>query len=194
MRIVGIVLAAGSGTRFGGDKLLAALPDGVPVGVQSLRNMRAAIADVIVVTRPEDAALRAVLQAEEARIEICPRAREGMGASLAHGIRASFDADGWIVALGDMPRIRAETIQAVAAALADGAIIVAPTYRGTRGHPVGFAATLRGALAALSGDAGARDVLRAERDRLRLLDTDDAGVLADVDTPADLAQIGRDER
>src|SRR5262245_43028142 len=168
MRLVGILLAAGSGTRFGGDKLLAALPGGMHVGVQSLRNLRAAIPDVIVVTRPEDAALRAVLQAEEARIEICPRASEGMGASLAHGIRASFDADGWIVALGDMPRIRVETIRSVATALAAGAIIVAPTHRGTRGHPVGFASTLRDALAALSGDAGARDVLRIERDRLQL--------------------------
>ena len=194
MKIVGILLAAGSGTRFGGDKLLAALPGGVPVGVQSLRNLRAAIADVIVVTRPEDAALRAVLEAEEARIEICPRAREGMGASLAHGIRASFDADGWIVALGDMPRIRVGTIQTVAAALVAGAIIVAPTHRGIRGHPVGFAGALRDALAALSGDSGARDVLRAESDRLQLIDTDDAGVLADVDTPADLVQISRDER
>jgi molybdenum cofactor cytidylyltransferase len=117
-----------------------------------------------------------------------------MGASLAHGIRASFDADAWIVALGDMPRIRVATIRAVASALATGAIIAAPTYRGTRGHPVGFAGALRDALAALSGDAGAREVLRTERGRVQLMDCDDAGVLADVDTPADLAQIGRDER
>jgi molybdenum cofactor cytidylyltransferase len=194
MNITGVLLAAGSGTRFGGDKLLAALPGGVPVGVQSLRNLRAAVADVIVVTRPGDAALRAVLREEGARIEICRRAHEGMGASLAHGIRASFDADAWIVALGDMPRIRVATIQAVASALAAGAIIVAPAYRGTRGHPVGFAGALRDALAALSGDAGAREVLRAERGRLQLVDCDDPGVLADVDTPADLARIGRDER
>ena len=193
MRIVGILLAAGSGSRFGGDKLLAALPGGVPVGVKSLRNLRAALADVIVVTRPEDATLRSVLQKEDARIEICPRAHEGMGASLAHGIRASFAADAWIVALGDMPRIRVATIQAVASALAGGAIIAAPTYRGARGHPVGFSGVLRDALAALSGDAGARDVLRAERDRVQRIACDDAGVLADVDTPADLAQIDRDE-
>ena len=194
MRIVGILLAAGSGSRFGGDKLLAALPDGVSVGLQSLRNLRAAIADVIVVTRPQDAALRAVLQDEGARIEVCPRAHEGMGASLAHGIRASIDADAWIVALGDMPRIRVATIVAVASALAAGAVVVAPTYRGKRGHPVGFAGALRDALAALSGDTGARDILRTEGDRLQLVECGDAGVLADVDTPADLAQINRDER
>ena len=192
LRAVGILLAAGSGSRFGGDKLLAALPDGVPVGVQSLRNLRTAIADVIVVTRPQDDALRALLRDEGARIEICPRAHEGMGVSLAHGIRAAIDADAWIVALGDMPRIGTAAIRAVAAALQAGAIIAAPVYRGERGHPVGFAGALRDALRALSGDAGARDILRAERARMTLIDCDDPGVLADVDTRDDLTRISHD--
>ena len=47
----------------------------------------------------------------------CPRAQEGMGASLACGVMASPDASGWIVALADMPWIRPATIQSVAAAL-----------------------------------------------------------------------------
>jgi molybdenum cofactor cytidylyltransferase len=192
LRIVGILLAAGSGSRFGGDKLLAPLADGVPVGIRSLRTLRSAIGEVIVVTRPEDNALRAILNDEGARIEICPRAAEGMGASLAHGIRASFDAQAWIVALGDMPRIQATTIRAVAAALVDGAVVAAPVCRGERGHPVGFAGVLRDALAALSGDAGAREILRTERDRVRLIECNDPGILADVDTPADLARISQD--
>ena len=192
LKIVGILLAAGSGSRFGGGKLLAPLADGVLVGVQSLRTLRAGIAEVVVVTRPEDDALRAALCGEGARIEVCPRAAEGMGASLAHGIRASFDADAWIVALGDMPRVQAATIRAVASALEDGAVIAAPTYRGERGHPVGFAGVLREALARLSGDAGARDILRAERGRLMLIECDDPGILADVDTRADLERIRRD--
>ena len=192
MKIVGILLAAGSGSRFGGGKLLASLADGVLVGVQSLRTLTSVVAEVIVVTRPEDDALRAALRDEGARIEICPRAADGMGASLAYGIRASLDADGWIVALGDMPRIQAATIRAVAAALGDGAIIAAPTYRGARGHPVGFAGALRDALAGLSGDAGARDILRTERGRLTLIECDDPGILADVDTRADLERIRRD--
>ena len=193
MRLVAILLAAGSGSRFGGGKLLAQLDDGVPVGVRSLRTLRAAIAEVIVVTRPEDAGLRALLRDENVRIEACPRAAEGMGASLAHGVRASFDADGWIVALGDMPRIRVATIRAVAAALASGAVIAAPVYHGARGHPVGFGSALRDALAGLAGDAGARDILRAERDRVTLIDCDDAGILADIDTPADLDRIRRND-
>jgi len=190
VRIVAILLAAGQGSRFGGDKLLAKLADGTPVGVQSVRNLREALAEIVAVTRPEDAEIRALLHAEGIRVEVCPRAHEGMGASLAHGVLATYDADAWVIALGDMPRIRPTTIRQIAAALTAGAAIVAPVYRGTRGHPVGFSGAQREALAALSGDAGARDILRAERDRITLLDCDDPGVLADIDTPADLARIG----
>ena len=193
MGIVGILLAAGQGSRFGGGKLLAQLAGGTRVGIQSARNLSAALGCVIAVTRPEDEELRALLRAEGVRVEICPRASDGMGESLAHGVRASSDADGWIVALGDMPRIRAETIARIADRLIAGAEIVAPTYRGARGHPVGFARKFGSALAALSGDAGARELLRVERDRIALLVCDDPGVLTDIDTPADLDRMGRDE-
>ena len=90
-----------------------------------------------------------------------------------------------------MPRIRPATIRQIAAVLAGGAHIVAPAYRGTRGLPVGFSGAFREALAALSGDTGARDILRAERSRVTLLDCDDPGVLADIDTPEDLARYNR---
>ncbi|HEY8554487.1 MAG TPA: NTP transferase domain-containing protein, partial [Burkholderiales bacterium] len=96
---------------------------------------------------------------------------------------------GWIVALADMPLVRPATIRAVADAIAAGAALAAPRYRGERGHPVGFAAAYGPRLAALSGDAGAREIVRAERERLRLIDCDDPGVLADIDTALDLERL-----
>jgi molybdenum cofactor cytidylyltransferase len=182
MRIVGILLAAGQGSRFGGDKLLAKLPDGTAIGVRAARNLRAALDEVIAVVRPEDAALRALLAQEGCRVEPCATAWQGMGASLAHGVQASRDAGGWIVALADMPLIAPATIRAVAAALAAGAPIALPFYRGERGHPVGFAAAYGERLAALAGDAGAREILRAERGRIHRIECDDPGTQADVDT------------
>ncbi len=68
-----------------------------------------------------------------------PRAREGMGTSIAAGVAASADAGGWVIALADMPDIPASVIRSVADGLARGADIIAPVYRGRRGHPVGFA-------------------------------------------------------
>jgi len=144
---------------------------------------------VIAVVRPGDAALAAALGASGATIVRCAKAAEGMGASLACGVAASADAGGWVVALADMPWIAPATIRAIANALADGAAIVAPSYRGQRGHPVGFSREYRDALAELTGDAGARSVLQRNPDRLTWVDVDDPGVLRDVDTRADLTRV-----
>ena len=188
MRIVGILLAAGRGSRFGGDKLRAVLADGVPIGVESARTLHSVLAESIAVVRPEDVELARMLASSGIGVSPCPEAHLGMGASLAHAVRASANADGWVVALADMPMVQAATIARVVDALTHGALIAAPRYSGKRGHPVGFAASLGPQLAALTGDAGARDILRHEADRIVLVDVDDPGILADIDTPAELAR------
>jgi molybdenum cofactor cytidylyltransferase len=189
MTIVGVLLAAGKGTRFGGDKLLATLDDGTPVGLMAARNLAAALTEVVAVVRPEDARLARLLAGAGIAVEACPTAWQGMGSSLAHAVRARPDAAGWIVALADMPKVRQATIRAVAAALEAGAPLAAPVYRGSRGHPVGFSAAYGPRLAALSGDAGAREIVRAERGRIVMLEVDDPGIVADIDTVADLERV-----
>lgn len=189
--IVGILLAAGRGTRFGGDKLLAQLASssglaGECVGATACRHLLAALPRVIAVVRPDDAELAAALGAAGARIVRCVDADDGMGASLACGVRATKDAGGWVVALADMPWIQPSTIARVAAAVADGAPVAAPFHRGARGHPVGFSPACYAALAALTGDEGARSVVTAHHDSLARVDVDDAGTLRDIDTPADM--------
>jgi molybdenum cofactor cytidylyltransferase len=190
MSITAILLAAGRAERFGSAKLHAVLnagPDaGVPIGVAACRHLRSAIPDVIAIVRPDDRALAAALEAEGARIVVAHRADDGMGASLASGMAAVLDASGYVVALADMPWIEASTISRVVQALANGASVAAPVYRGKRGHPVGFASTHRAELLALTGDEGARAILAAHRDALTLIDVEDPGVVRDVDTPEDL--------
>ncbi|HVN35962.1 MAG TPA: nucleotidyltransferase family protein [Casimicrobiaceae bacterium] len=198
-RVVGILLAAGAGARFGGDKLLAkarstrsAGPPGFPdvgaecIGVVACRHLLAALPRVIAVVRPGDAALAAALGAAGAQIVRCPNAADGMGASLACGVKAARDASGWLVALADMPWVRPSTIARVAVAIADGAPVAAPFHDGKRGNPVGFSAACYAKLAALAGDEGAKSVVAAYADELAHVDVDDPGTLRDVDTPADL--------
>lgn len=187
--IVGLLLAAGHGRRFGGDKLLQPLADGTPVAVAAAQALKAACADSIAVLRPEQDALAALLEAEGLRVVRCAAARSGMGYSLAAGVAASRDARGWLVALADMPCIRVATLQAVAELIGGGAALAAPSYAGRRGHPVGFAARWRDALLALEGDEGARAILEQSRFLLHVLETDDPGVLQDVNSPADLAAL-----
>jgi len=203
-RLVGILLAAGRGARFGGDKLLArarsdpntrtsesAGSEGTvapfeAIGVLAFRKLQAVVPEVVAVVRPDAAALAASLSAAGARIVRCANADDGMGASLACGVRSTKDAAGWIVALGDMPWIEPSTIARVVAAIAEGAVVAAPFYEGRRGHPVGFGAACFEKLAALTGDDGAKSVVASSGDDLVRIDVDDAGTLRDVDRPADL--------
>ena len=98
------------------------------------------------------------------------------------------DAQGWLVALADMPWIAPATIARVADAVAGGAIIAAPFHRGERGHPVGFGKACYAALATLTGDEGAKAIVAAQGDRIARIDVDDPGILRDIDTRADITR------
>lgn len=183
--VAGILLAAGSSSRFGGFKLMHAI-DGVPLVLKSAMAMRAALGAILVAVRPGSPCVPTLLEQGFAVIE-CPRAPEGMGSTLADALRqVPQDARGYVIALADMPFIAPESIRAVARALQSSALLVAPAYRGERGHPVGLAASYRDELLALQGDAGARAIIKRDAALMTLVDVDDAGVLRDIDTPADL--------
>ncbi len=190
--IVAVLLAAGAGTRFGGGKLLHPLDDGVAIAAHAARNLREGGLEVIAVIRPGDFPLSDMLEQEGCYVTQCADSVRGMGYSLAHGVAAARDAGGWVVALADMPRVAPSTVRSIAGAIAAGATIAAPAYRGERGHPVGFAASLQLELLAVSGDNGARAVLERHRDTVRILECDDPGVLLDVDSREDLRQLAPD--
>lgn len=185
--IVGILLAAGQGTRFGSHKLLHPLPDGTPLVLAALHALQQGVDEVIAVVRPGDTALIQLLQKEQVALIACADAARGMGASLACGVRATAAATGWLVALGDMPEVPPKVVVSLAQQLEKGAGIVAPSYQGQRGHPVGFSRKFFFELAQLDGDAGARHLLAAHAEQLTLLPCSDPGILRDIDTPDDFA-------
>lgn len=187
MRIVGLLLAAGSATRFGSDKLLHLLPHGVPIAVQAARHLKKEIAQVVAAVRPQSEDLAGLLRAEGCEVVVCPNADEGMGISLACAVRAAGAADGYLVALADMPFVRPTSIAAVRDALANGARLAAPYYRTRRGHPVGIAGSFFDTLVALRGDEGARRLLAENEAEVVKVPVGDPGVIRDIDRPADLA-------
>ena len=185
MNVVGLLLAAGSASRFGSDKLRHALPHGVPIAVQSARTLRAELPEVFVVVRARDAA--ADFEREGCKVAVCENASEGMGASLACAARAAGPRDAYIVALADMPFIRPTSIAAVREALEKGATIAAPYFRARRGHPVGIAGRFHEKLIKLQGDEGARRILAENERELVKIPIGDPGVIRDIDRPEDLA-------
>lgn len=187
MNVAAILLAAGSASRFGSDKLLHLLPHSVPIAVQSARHLKAVVDEVLVVVRPGFEVLSEKLTKEGCKIVICDRADKGMGESLACAARSSDKVDGYLVALADMPFIRPSSIEAVRDALVAGAPLVAPYFHARRGHPVGISAHYRSELAALTGDEGAKKLLSKHADQLVKIPVGDPGVVRDIDKPSDLA-------
>jgi len=187
LNIVGLLLAAGSATRFGSDKLRHALPHGVAIAVQAARHLLAEVKPVVAVVRPGSEEFAAALKAEGCAVTVCDDAAEGMGASLACAARAAGEADGYLIALGDMPFVRPSSIAAVRDALAGGARLAAPYFRARRGHPVGVSGRFRRELLALRGDAGAKQLLADNAPQLVKIPVGDPGVIRDIDTPGDLA-------
>lgn len=189
--IRGILLAAGYSKRFGTNKLLQPLPEGAegagtPIAVSAARHLTAALPQSVAVVRPRAQKLSQLLREAGCKTVVCRNAADGMGTSLAAGVRATADAHGWVVALADMPFIKPETIARIARSLVEGAAIVAPAFRGERGHPVGFARRFGDDLSALRGDEGARKILKIHPNWVTLVEVDDPGVLSDIDTPGDL--------
>lgn len=190
----GILLAAGQGMRFGADKRLQPLADGTPLALASARPLQSVLPGSLAVVDDPDGPLARLLAEAGLQVVVNASAHTGMGGSIACAVAASAGAGGWLIALADMPFVTAGVVRQVAGRLAAGADLVAPAWRGRRGHPVGFAARHGPALRALSGDRGARDLIAAHRDSLELIDTPERGVIIDIDTPASLGAVTSDNR
>lgn len=183
-----VVLAAGQGSRFGGSlhKLEQPLGAGTVLG-HTLGHVIESAYPFVVVTTQRLVPLVSTLVARRDMVVISDeQARRGVGHSIAAGVAERPMAEGWLVLPGDMPLVSPASIRAVADALEDKPVAFSQ-YHGRRGHPVGFAAELYSELIALQGDEGARRVVA--RYPAHAVDVDDAGVLVDIDTPADLAAV-----
>jgi molybdenum cofactor cytidylyltransferase len=195
-RVGALVLAAGLSRRMNGvNKLLAEL-GGRPVVAHAVDAALASPAwPVVVVTGHEAERVRAVLAGRAVRFAHNATPELGLSASLRTGLAAlGGEVEAAVVCLGDMPLVRAEHLAALVAAFEAGGrrAICAPSFEGRRGNPVLWPARFFPALAALSGDAGARALLDAHAGEVCYVPVADAGVTLDVDTPDALAAL-RDE-
>jgi len=187
--IAGVVLAAGLARRMGRQKLLLQL-SGKPVVRWSVEHVAGHVEDVVIVTGPDDAALRQALEGLAVRFAVNPRPQDGQGTSIAAGIAALKPwTTAALIALGDQPRMPAAIVPALLDAFRrSGKPIVAPVYRGVQGTPVLFSSEVFAELRALKGDAGARAVVKEDPERVETV-AFDLAMPPDVDTPEDYAKL-----
>jgi molybdenum cofactor cytidylyltransferase len=195
---IAIVPAAGAGRRFAaasGDpnrvKLLATVADAPLLDRTIATLLLAGLTRVIVVVAPQSPLVdpREALQAwrdRRVRLTVNPDPARGMFSSIHAGLSEAAGGDPLLVLPGDMPFVARETVTAVLDAFARHGVLIVPRYGGRRGHPIAMPADLRPRLLACDATQAFNDVLRG-LDVPRLdLDVDDAGILRDVDVPADL--------
>jgi molybdenum cofactor cytidylyltransferase len=184
-RIAALVLAAGQSSRMGGRNKLLQEVDGQPLllhAVDAAEGSRAR--PVVVVTGHDHANVAALLRSRRLRTVHNPAHETGMASSLRTGLSAlPGDVDGVVVLLGDMPGIQAGTVDRLIAAFDPdgGAAIVAASVHGRRGNPVLLARRFFPEIREIEGDQGAKPILQAYPDQVRLVECDDA--FTDLDTP-----------
>ncbi len=190
--VAAVMLAAGSSSRMRGrDKLLEDI-GGTPLLRRAADRLTASKADhVIAVLRPDDTARRAALAGSGVTLTENPLAAEGMGASIRAGMTAiPAECDAVIIALADMPAITATDIDSLIAAYdaEEGREIIRAAGRdGRPGNPVLFGRRFFEVLRICEGDEGARAILAAHADLVRLVPLTADAALTDLDTPEDWA-------
>jgi molybdenum cofactor cytidylyltransferase len=142
------------------------------------------LAPVVVVLGAHAEAIRAEVDFGGLRVVECPGWEEGQAASLRAGALAVGDVDAAVVLLGDMPFVTVAAIEATIAQLTGDWDVVRAIYDGSPGHPVVLGRPVLDRLPGVSGDVGARDLMRSFRVRRW-----DAGGFCDpidIDTPDQL--------
>lgn len=188
MSVSCVLLAAGLGRRFGGDKLSAAI-DGIPMGVYAIRlHAKLPYAKRVLVTQADRSALIDAAREPGFTVVYNPVPEEGIASSIRLGLAALGDiapGDGILFSVCDQPYLTEQTVRRLIDTFeADPRRIVAPAYLGERGNPVIFPAALYGELAALQGERGGGAVIRRHGDALTTVPVQDPRELTDIDTRA----------
>jgi len=190
--VVGVVLAAGTGSRFDdGNKLLAEW-EGRPLVGHAARTLVASSLDrVVVVVGYEGDRVRTAVDGLGVTVVRNPAYERGQATSLRRGLSVAREAgaDAVLFALGDMPAVDVATVDRLLAAYRAGVgDALAAAHDGRRGNPVLFDRRHFDALAAVDGDTGGRRIF-LDADRSALVESDDPGVLLDIDDRTDLSTL-----
>jgi molybdenum cofactor cytidylyltransferase len=190
-KIAAIVLAAGTSSRMGENKLVAQW-NGKAIVRCTVEAALASRADsVTVVTGHQSEAVGAALAGLDVRLAANPHYAEGLSTSLRAGLKAVPDSDGAIVLLGDMPEIAPALIDRMIAAFSpqEGRAIVLATHGGKRGNPVLWARRFFSDMGAVAGDAGAKHLIGDNEELVCEIEAGTGAVLSDIDTPDELAAL-----
>ena len=192
-RVAAVVLAGGRSERMGPvNKLLTVLGDTPMVARVADQVLSSRARPLVVVTGHDGAAVREALGMRPVLIAINPDFAAGMSTSLRAGVAAlPDDIEAVLICLGDMPLVGPAVLDRLIDAFdpVRGQTICVPVADGRPGNPVLFGRKHFAALACLTGDTGARAIVRGQPEAVVEVTFDDSSVLMDVDQPEDIKSI-----
>lgn len=190
----------------------------LPVIAHTLRQYQQLDLPIQVISHSFHKELHDFLEDYHVPLLICPHAHLGMGDSLAYGVRHNQDWQGWLVALADMPYVQLDSLKKIMHLAGEESYhekIIRPVYKpdlknipehetaiqktlrlaankiakqNMLGHPVFFAKNFAYPLCQLTGDTGAREVIKRHWHQQFMLSCDDPGILLDIDRPTDIIE------
>ncbi|PKU22633.1 nucleotidyltransferase family protein [Telmatospirillum siberiense] len=190
--IAALLLAAGRSSRMGANKLVLELAGKSLVAHAADQALAAGFTRVVVVTGHHPEAVHAALSGRPLSWVHNPLFEQGLSSSLKAGLAAlPDDIDAVLVCLGDMPKVDALHMRAIAEAFDPGAghTICVPVFGGKRGNPALFGRRHFAEMMTLEGDRGARSLMDKHAGCVRLVELPDDAVLEDVDTPDAFARL-----
>ena len=186
MRLGCVIMAAGSSSRFGSNKLLQEF-DGKPLYRRALEAVpRERFHRVCVVTGYASIAELAQTMGFVTVWNDCPEL--GVSHTIRLGLDGLTDCDGVLFMTADQPLLTGQTLCRLAETFAEDGGIIAAAHNGKRGNPCLFPREFFEELTALAGDRGGSAVIRRHEDRLVLAELP-AEALADIDTVEELRQM-----
>lgn len=188
-RVHGTILAAGTSERFGSENKLLAEIDGEAVVRHAARTLVDSETDgVTVVTGHDSDAVGNALADLPVSLRENPEYDRGQSTTVREAVRAARDrdADAVLIALGDMPHVSPDSVDALVAAYERGVgDALAVVHDGSRGNPALFDSQHFSDLLDIAGDVGGREILLSA-DGAALVAVSDPGVVRDIDRPGDL--------
>jgi molybdenum cofactor cytidylyltransferase len=184
-----VVLAAGASRRMGQPKPLVKLGDKT-ILQRVLDGLHASsVHEIVVVLGHRAEQILPTIAGYGCRVVINPHYRQGLSSSIRRGLSAvDPQAEGVLIALGDLPFVSSAVVEALLAAFSRGkGRIIVPIHEGRRGHPIVFGRKYWPELFRLSGDVGGRELLFRYAQDVMEVQVDEPGIFRDIDRLEELS-------
>ena len=182
-RICGIILAAGMGRRAGLSKLSRHIGNKTMLEHVAQKALNQSLAEVILVTGYEQHFAKEIAKSYGFKVCHNENYADGMSTSIIKGVEALPKAcTAFAILLGDLPYLKSVTINTLLSAYQNSKkSIIVPVHKNQKGHPVIMSIAYKEQIFQITGDKGARDLIKENYEKVQPVEVDDPGVILDID-------------